>query len=218
VEMLVDIPDNISFEHAAVLTDSLTTAYHAVMGAGEVQSGNTVAIIGLGGLGSTAMRVACLQGATVYGFDIDSRKFRSALGSGAKGCFPSLQNVPDIKFDIVLDFVGMSQTICAALKSLRYRGRLVLVGLAEKDVTFPVFDVVFNKIEIRGCLGGSKDDIRAVAGLIASGELQPYLEEVPFEQLNKSLHRLEAGEVAGRMFTKPRKGADDEDTEARQLK
>ena len=102
----------------------------------------------------------------------------------------------------------MSQTICAALKSLRYRGRLVLVGLAEKDITFPLFDVVFNKIEIRGCLGGSKDDMHAVAELVASGKLVPHLEEVPFGQLNESLHRLEAGEVAGRMFTKPRKGAD----------
>jgi len=99
----------------------------------------------------------------------------------------------------------MSKITGAALGALCYGGRLVLVGLAEKEITFPLFDVVFNKIEIRACLGGSKDDMRAFFELIASRKLNPLLEEVPFENVNESLHRLEAEQVAGRIFTRPRK-------------
>jgi propanol-preferring alcohol dehydrogenase len=206
VEIIVYLPNNISFEQAAMLTDSLTIAYHAVIGAGEVKARDIVAVVGPRDLGSTALRVACLQGASVYGFDIDPNKFTSALESGATACFTAVNKVSDIKFDIILNFVGISKTIGTALRALRYRGRLVLVGLAEKEITFPLFDVVFDKIEIGGCLGGSKDDMRALFELIASGKLNLLLEEVPFENVNASLHRLEAEQVAGGMFTRPRKG------------
>lgn len=204
--MLVHIPDDVSWEQAAVLTDSLTTAYHAVVVAGEVKQGDVVAIVGLGGLGSTAARIACLQGATVYGFDIDAKKFPAALESGVKECHASLTSIPDIKFDTILDFVGLSKTIQEALISIRFRGRIILVGIGEKDITVPLFGIIFVKAEIRGCLGGSKEDMKALLGLIRTGLLKPVLEEVPFELVNESLHRLEEGGVEGRMFTRPGKG------------
>lgn len=206
LDAIVHIPDNVSWEQAAVLTDSLTTAYHAVVVAGEVRKGDTIAIIGLGGLGSTAARIANLQGATVYGFDIDTKKFPAALENGVSACHTSLTSLPDIKFDTILDFVGLSTTIGTALKSIRFRGRIVLIGLGEKDITVPLFDIVFAKAEIKGCLGGSKEDMKALFVLIGSGELVPVLEEVPFGKVNESLHRLEEGGVEGRMFTRPGRG------------
>jgi propanol-preferring alcohol dehydrogenase len=78
------------------------------MGAGEVKAEDIVAVVGLGGLGATALRVACLQGASVYGFDIDRGKFISALENRATACFTTVNKVPDVKFDIILDFMGMS--------------------------------------------------------------------------------------------------------------
>jgi D-arabinose 1-dehydrogenase-like Zn-dependent alcohol dehydrogenase len=55
--------------------------------------------------------------------------------------------------------------------------------------------VVFNKIDIRGYLGGSKDDMRAKFELIASGSLNPLLAEVPAGNVNEIMHRQ--GETSG---------------------
>ena len=76
--ILVKIPDKVSFAEAAFATDSIATTYHAVVLEGQVNAGTKVGIVGLGGLGLNGVRIATLRGATVYGFDIDEKKFAAA--------------------------------------------------------------------------------------------------------------------------------------------
>lgn len=203
-EMLVVVPDSVSYEHAAAVTDSLTTAFHGIAGAGRVKPGDTVAIVGLGGLGAAGLQMACILGANVYGFDTNIQKFEAAKAAGAKACFARLEDAKDIVFDTIVDFVGLSITMTAALKSIKYRGRIVLVGIGAPELTLPTFGIIWNKVEICGSLGGSKDDMRAVLELIAEGKLKPHMEEIPFEGVNEGLHRLESGQAVGRLYTRPR--------------
>ncbi|KAF7552099.1 hypothetical protein G7Z17_g4521 [Cylindrodendrum hubeiense] len=203
VASLVRVPEAVSFEQAAVATDCLTTAYHAVRGAGEVTAGMNVGIIGLGGLGTAGLRIAVLAGATVYGFDIDSRRFDKSVANGAKACFTGLEQVKDVVFDVIVDFVGKSSTMVAALDAIKFRGRIVLVGLAEPSISVPTFAIIWNKVEIRGCLGGSMEDLSNVLELIATKKLKPELEEIAFDRVNQGLHRLETGDVLGRLYTCP---------------
>ncbi|KAL6405666.1 hypothetical protein AUP68_11046 [Ilyonectria robusta] len=205
VASLVRIPEDVSFEQAAVATDCLTTAHHAVRGAGEVTAGMNVAIIGLGGLGSAALRVAVLEGANVYGVDIDTRRFHKAGVDGAKACFAKLEKVQDVVFDVIVDFVGKSSTMNAALGAIKFRGRIVLVGLGEPTITVSTFAIIWNKVEIRGCLGGSIEDLSNVLKLIGTRKLEPELEEIAFDRVSEGLHRLETGDVLGRLFTRPGK-------------
>jgi propanol-preferring alcohol dehydrogenase len=200
---LVPIPDNVSFGQAAAATDAVLTAYHAVAIEAAVNASTTVAVVGLGGLGSIGLRVAALQGASVYGFDIDERRFEEANKNGAKGCFTSLAMAKDITFDVVVDFVGITETVTAALSAVKRRGRIVLVGLGSKELTLPTFPIVFKQVEIRGSLGGTKDGLATVLELISAGKLDPVLEEIPFEKVNEGLHRLETGQVNARLFTRP---------------
>ncbi|KPM39825.1 hypothetical protein AK830_g6735 [Neonectria ditissima] len=204
VDSLVRVPDGVTFEQAAVATDCLTTAHHAIRGAGEVTAGMTVAVIGLGGLGSCALRVAALAGAVVYGFDIDTRRFDKAMADGAKACFASLEEAQGVSFDVIVDFVGKSSTMNAALGAVKFRGRIVLVGLGEPSITVPSFAIIWNKVEIRGCLGGSLEDLASVLELMSTGKLVPELEEIAFDRVNEGLHRLSTGDVLGRLFTRPR--------------
>ncbi|EOD43915.1 putative alcohol dehydrogenase protein [Neofusicoccum parvum UCRNP2] len=197
------IPDGVTFEQAAVATDSLATAYHAVTAEANIDASTAVAIIGLGGLGMTGVKIATLRGATVYAFDIDTNKFDAASRAGAKACFSSLAEAGDIVFDVVVDFVGMSQTITAALNAVKRFGRIVVVGLGDEKLTFPTFSLVRKNIQIVGSLGAQSEDLRAVLDLIAAGKLQPALEEIPFTQVNEGLRRLEQGKVLGRLFVKP---------------
>jgi alcohol dehydrogenase, propanol-preferring len=101
---LVRIAEGVGFEVAAVATDSVRTAYAAVTGAGAVTSDDRVAVIGLGGLGMSAVRTAVLRGAEVYGIDIDPRRFDAAAAAGASRCSGSVMDLVDLRPTLVVDF------------------------------------------------------------------------------------------------------------------
>ena len=204
VSTIVPIPTNVSFEQAAVSTDALLTAYHAVTVQGEIHSGQTVAIIGLGGLGMTASRLCALRGAAVYGVDTDESKFESAKQKGVKECVTTLKDVKHVTFDVVMDFVGFTVTINAALDAVKEKGRVVLVGLGGQSLSIAPMQIVLKNVELRGSLGGSKAELETVLGLIADGSLKPDLQEIPFEKLHEAFHLLEAGKAKGRLFTRPK--------------
>jgi propanol-preferring alcohol dehydrogenase len=81
---LIRLPENVTFAQAAVAAESMVTAFHAVTVQGEVDTGQTVAIIGLGRLGMMAARISVLKGAIVYGVDTDQSKFELAKHNGVK--------------------------------------------------------------------------------------------------------------------------------------
>jgi len=60
---LVSLPDGISFEEGAILTDAVATPYHALKGRAKVRAGEAIAILGVGGLGIHAVKLARLLGA-----------------------------------------------------------------------------------------------------------------------------------------------------------
>lgn len=63
------VPAGVSTTAAAVATDACLTAYHAVFGQAQVKTGETVLIIGLGGLGFNALQIALSIGARVIAMD-----------------------------------------------------------------------------------------------------------------------------------------------------
>ena len=72
LECVVPTLDGVSFAQAAVATDSIATAYRAVAAEACVIASVTITVVGLGGLGMNGVTITALQGATVYGVDIDS--------------------------------------------------------------------------------------------------------------------------------------------------
>ncbi|KIV91604.1 hypothetical protein PV10_06122 [Exophiala mesophila] len=205
VDSLVKIPDGVTFAQAAVATDSISTAYHAVVAEGGVTDSTTVGIVGLGGLGLNGVTIAGLQGATVYGFDIATEKFENAVLNGATKCFSSLSEASDITFDVILDFAGVGSTTAAAVSRVKPGGTVVLVGLGAAEATISTHDLVTRSIKIRGSIGASLQEFQTVLDLIAQGKISPFLQEIPFSEVGEGLERLDRNEVLGRLFTRPRK-------------
>ncbi len=201
-EMLVQIPDGVSLEQAAVATDSIATAYHAVVSEGEIQGAMQVAIVGLGGLGLNGVRIAALRGATVYGVDIDADTFEGARAQGAAACFTSIADVP-APIDVIVDFAGVGSTTADALKAVRMGGRAVVVGLGVDHTSIDTHDLVTRNIRLQGSLGASRREFTEVLALIADGSLTPLLEEVHFDSVPDAIARLARGDVTGRIFTRP---------------
>ena len=199
---LVAIPDSVSFPHAAVATDSIATAYHAVVAESGAGPDSTVVIIGLGGLGLNGVRVGALCGATVYGVDVDPTAFQTAVEQGATACFASIADVPGI-IDAVVDFAGMGVTTSEAVNAVKPGGRVVVVGLGAPATTLPTHELITKNVQIRGSLGASLEELKSVLGLIAEGQLTPIIEEVDFSDLESAIRRLERGDVRGRLVTRP---------------
>lgn len=203
-KVLVPLPDGVDFPQAAVATDSVATAYHAVVAEAAVTASTTVAIVGLGGLGLNGVRIAAFKGATVYGVDIDEKKFADATAQGAKACFRKLDDIPSsVSIDVVVDFAGVGVTTQDALRRVRSSGTVVLVGIGAPTFEVSSHNLMMRSLVLRGSRGATFDEYREVLKLIAAGEIVPKLEEVPFSAIPDSLQRLERMEVVGRLFARP---------------
>jgi propanol-preferring alcohol dehydrogenase len=197
VEELVRIPDGVSFAQAAAGTDAGGTSYHAVRGVGRVTARTRVGIIGLGGLGQIGARVAVLEGAEVYVADIRAELQPVATQLGAAGFVTDVSGFDPLDLDVIIDFAG-ANTTDAAITAVRHGGRVVQVGAGAPKATISVVTLVTHGVELIGMLGGGKDDVVGVYDLLATGNLQPVISTVTFDDIHEGLERLRRSEVEGR--------------------
>lgn len=116
----VIVPEGVSPAEAAIATDAVNTAYHAIARRGEVKSSELCFLFGLGGSGSNALPIVHNIGARAIVSDINQARLDEAaeLGIPKEDIVPIGQSIPqfitanglDGKIDTVLDFVGTSQT------------------------------------------------------------------------------------------------------------
>ena len=93
---LVKIPEGIPFEIAAVTTDAVTTCYHALCERVSVKEGDTVLIMGVGGLGINAIQIAKALVATVIAAARNEKKLEMAKNCGADYVFSTTAvNLPE---------------------------------------------------------------------------------------------------------------------------
>ncbi|KAK1523949.1 uncharacterized protein CCOS01_09036 [Colletotrichum costaricense] len=203
IKNLVKIPDQVGFAEAAVATDSVATAYHAVVTEGRVSASHTVAVIGLGGLGLNGLAIAAHRGARVFGVDINTNKFEQAKESGAVDCATDLSTFSGEIFDVILDFAGAQKTVETAISSVRPGGCVVLVGLAAQSVQITTTAIVTQNVSLKGSTSASIQEFTEVLDLIASGSIRPFVKEIPFEDVGKGLELLGTGNVNGRLYTVP---------------
>ena len=113
------IPANISLEAAALLMCSSATSLHALAKA-RLQPGETVAIFGAGGLGTSAIQLAFALGAgQVYAVDINQERLQAAEDLGAIAIYAKDQDpIPQIQdqtsgqgVDVALELIGLPQTM-----------------------------------------------------------------------------------------------------------
>lgn len=204
-EKAVRIPDGVTFAQAAIATDAVATAYHAVVVEAKASSFSTVAIIGLGGLGLSGVKIASNIGAKVYGIDISPKKYLAALESEALLFAKSLDKLSGLQFDAIVDFVGTGTTTAPAVNALRPGGQIVLVGLSAKQTTLDTYELVSRGVSLKGSAGSSVKEITIVLEMIANGKILPILEQIPFTNIAKGLDRLAKGDTLGRLYADPSK-------------
>ena len=201
-DVLVRIPPGVSFEQAAAGTDAGATAHHAVIVAGQVTKGDKVAIIGFGGLGQIGARVAALTGCEVYITEIKQDIWPLAHKIGAARVVKDITQLADEQPDVIIDFAGFGTTTAAAIETVRPGGRVVQVGMGRLTATISTKTLILNQISLVGCRGGDKDDVIGVYDLMATGELDPIISTIAFDEIPAGLDRLSRGEVVGRLVAR----------------
>jgi 2-desacetyl-2-hydroxyethyl bacteriochlorophyllide A dehydrogenase len=157
---LVLLPDEIPFEHGAVMMCSSATSFHALRKA-RLQPGETVAVFGAGGLGMSAIQLARAFGASaIYAVDISTAKLKQAEGYGAIPIDAGeIDPVVDIRHltngrgvDVSLELIGLPGTMRQAVQSLGIMGRACLAGITQKTFDIHSYSELIGKeCEVIGC-------------------------------------------------------------------
>jgi D-arabinose 1-dehydrogenase-like Zn-dependent alcohol dehydrogenase len=203
LDRLLPIPDSVDTLRAGPMTCALGTAYRAVVGRGEVSAGDRVALIGLGGVGIHAAQIARHAGAEVIGIDRSERALEVARGlslDARAADDPSIEGAAPGGFDVVIDFVGRTETLERAATLTRPGGRVVGVGYAQGQrlsVETPRF--VLGELEFLGSRYVARDELERAIRLVGQGHVEIVVDTVlPLAEANDAYGRLERGELVGR--------------------
>lgn len=199
-ENLVAVPEEISFVDAAAGTDAGATSWNAVRVRADVQPGEKVAIIGLGGLGMIGARVAVLAGCEVYAAEPKEDVWPLATDLGIREVVGDAAELARFEPDVIIDFAGFGTTTAAAIDAAAFNGRIVQVGNARPSATIDTQALTTKNLTLMGMI--TLDSKRAVEGvyeLLGSGQLQPHTTVHPFDAIDEGLEKLRQGKVAGRL-------------------
>ena len=196
---LVPKPEALTFTEAACLPTAWLTAYKMLVRKGRVTDSSAVLVQGAGGgVATAAVVLAQAFGARVYATSRSAAKREQIAALGATAVEPGAR-LPE-RVDIVIETVG-APTIEHSLKSTAPGGRVVICGstgghLAEIDLR----RVFFLQLELLGATMGSRDELAALAALMADRGIKPVIDSVyPFEQAAAAFARLESGDAFGKV-------------------
>jgi propanol-preferring alcohol dehydrogenase len=198
------LPEGVDFIQGAAATDAGQTSYGAVMGAGGLQPGMRVGIVGLGGLGMTGARIAVVNGAAeVYAAEPRREAWDTARAQGVKEVVEDVMGLAPYELDLIVDFAGFGVTTAGAILAVRPGGLVVQVGLGVSDATISTAMLVAKAVTLRGSKGGRPGDTEKVLAHMQNGELKIQAATIGFDEIPAGLERLERGGVIGRLVAQP---------------
>ena len=179
---LTRVPEHVPAEEAAILADTVATPYAAIVERGALRPGETVGIWGIGGLGTHAVQIARLAGASfIVAVDpLPSARDR-ALKVGADAALDPLADdfraevsrlTGGLGLDLTLDMVGANVVLKQAVGSLARNGRTVMVGLSMDHVELePSLVLGVMSHAVLGHLGYGKKHLEDLVRLRANRRL-----------------------------------------------
>lgn len=178
---LVPVPDAVPNDVAAITTDAVATPFHALTRVGRLTAGESVVVIGCGGLGIHGIALARIAGAgRIVAVDPSPEARAAALVAGADIAIdPSADQAPGKAIRaaaggaaLAVEFVGRAETVELGLETLAPGGRLVVVGVGhDRPRLPPMIRFIGMEISVLGSFGSLPHEIETALDLIASGRL-----------------------------------------------
>ncbi|HYI07637.1 MAG TPA: zinc-binding dehydrogenase [Thermoanaerobaculia bacterium] len=203
----IPIPDGVSSDVAAIMMCSTATAFHALR-LSNLQKGQSVAVLGFGGLGVSAVQLARALGASkVFAVDVVPEKLELAAKLGATPL--DAREIPVHKailgatdgrgVDVAVEFTGNEKVAHGGLRALSPGGRLMIVAINLRTLTFnPFTDLLVRERHIIGCSDHTRAELVELLELARTGAIDisgAVTRTVPLEAdaINGVLDDLERG-------------------------
>jgi alcohol dehydrogenase len=200
---LVSIPDELDAVEAAPILCAGVATFNALKKCGA-QAGDTVAILGIGGLGHMALQYARRMGLRVVAVGRGGIA-EAALALGAHRYIDSGSQDPAAE----LQAIGGAQAIIATtanpdavsalLDGLSPQGRLVMLGVGPAALPVPLGKLVGGERSVLGSITGSPYENEKALGFSVLAGVRPRFEAMPLERANEAYQRMKSGAAQFRM-------------------
>ncbi|CAN5515809.1 NAD(P)-dependent alcohol dehydrogenase [soil metagenome] len=207
-DALTHIPDHLSYEEGATLPCAAVTAWHGLVVNGKVKAGDTVLVMGTGGVSIFAMQFARLAGAKVIATSSSEQKLARLKEMGASHTINYKQNE---KWDeAVLEYtggrgvdhvieVGGSGTLDRSLNAVRMGGHVSLIGVLASGQVNPV-PILMKSIKVHGVFVGSRSMFDDMNRAITAHKLKPVIDKVfSSDEIVPALQYMESGQHFGKI-------------------
>ncbi|MGI8653626.1 MAG: NAD(P)-dependent alcohol dehydrogenase [Pyrinomonadaceae bacterium] len=192
------VPANLPLEGVAPLLCAGITTYSPLRRF-NVQAGQKVGIVGLGGLGHMGVKLAASMGAEVTVFSTSPSKEADARKLGAHNFVVTKDpaNLEPLagKFDFILDAVSAEHDFNMYLNLLKRNGVMVLVGAPEKPAEVQAFSLISNGRSLTGSAIGGIRETQEMLDYCAEHNITSDVEVIPIQQIGEAYERTIKGDV-----------------------
>ncbi|MFB9136987.1 NAD(P)-dependent alcohol dehydrogenase [Vibrio olivae] len=200
-EFVLSIPESMDLSRTAPILCAGITTYSPLRHWG-VKEGSRVGVVGLGGLGHMAVKLAVAMGAEVTVISRSKSKEEEAKALGAKGILASSDademQANGAAFDLIIDTVPVKHDVNVYTPLLDVNGSLVIVGQVGPLEELMSVPLVFNRRSVAGSLIGGIKETQEVIDFCAKHDIYPECEMIKMDGINGAFERLAQGDLAHR--------------------
>jgi S-(hydroxymethyl)glutathione dehydrogenase/alcohol dehydrogenase len=211
----VKIDDDVDLRYAALIGCGVLTGVGAALNTANIREGDSVAVIGCGGVGLNVIQGAKIAGATkIIAIDMFESKLKMAEQFGATDLVKADEGDPVANVmgltegrgaDVSFEVIGLGSTIEQAINMTRNGGEAILVGVPRMDVMLELnaaFTFLYLAKTVKGCWYGSSNvhtDVPKLIQLYKDGKLkleELVSREIGVDGINDAFTAMQSGEVA----------------------
>jgi len=190
----IKIPENINLKYAAPLLCAGITTYSPMMKI-NFKKGDKIGVIGIGGLGHLAVKLAVSKGAEVYAFTTSPSKVNDIKSFGAKEVIV-VKSAEDLKsykgkLDFMISTVPYAYDMSPYIDCVKKYGYFTQVGQPiNGELTINNFNMIFNRVNFNGSLIGGIPETQEVIDYCAENKIYPQIEIIKASEINDAWDKV----------------------------
>lgn len=190
----IKIPDNIELQYAAPLLCAGITTYSPLMKA-KFKKSDKVGVVGIGGLGHIAIKLAVSKGAEVYAFTTSPSKVNDIKGFGAKEVIV-VKSGEDLKpwkgkLDFMISTVPYAYEMSGYIDCVKPYGYFTQVGIPiNGELMINNTNMMFNRVNFNGSLIGGIPETQEVIDYCAKNKIYPQIQIIKADEINDAWKKV----------------------------
>jgi uncharacterized zinc-type alcohol dehydrogenase-like protein len=190
----IKIPDNIDLQYAAPLLCAGITTYSPMIKV-KIKKGDKVGVIGIGGLGHMAIKLAVSKGAEVYAFTTSPSKVNDIKGFGAKEVIV-VDTIAKLKpwfgkMDFMISTVPYAYEMSDYISCVKPYGYFTQVGVPiNGELMINNTQMIFNRVNFNGSLIGGIPETQEVMNYCAENKIYPQIQIIKADEINEAWEKV----------------------------